>query len=342
MDPGQIKTLLVAVIECEQESSQSSNLLSSILLRLRNDSLLNAETIYSSINAACQRNNGGAAFILLQQAVQQGIRIDSYLANRLIQTLARNRKLNVACDLLEACQKGDLGPETRVEAATYTILLDYAGRIQKKDIVSRCIRLVERSGRMKLNEDTYLSALAIFAYAGDYKSALEVLDLYKKAQSIIQIRAYSLTLSSYLYSSTNRNSTGSTSSLQFNDSSSSLALFQLEHSEEMEAIVSGLIRTGQDTSETIASLILQFFCIRNDLPRADLYLKRLQCKGILPSLGALFEYSRLLTNNQDTRRAASFSAYLQLNGYTRFFASSLGLAGTINVTQRYTISIFFA
>ena len=348
IDSSYIKILLCACIQ-----TNSLTITKSYIEQFNALNVLNDELLYMGIHYACQAYNSDIAYYLHEYSIQYTeFKIDSYLLNKLIQLLIITNKLNIACDLLENCLKQEYGSDTKAELYTYTLLLDAVSHIHttptstptttttfttsttnNKAITTRALKIIEKSGKMKISEDTYISSLSIFCYNYDYISAIDILNQYQKSYNIIQIKAYSLVLTAFIYSIDNAYDTNDstptttitsttttrTTSTNNNNNNNNNNNKSYELYPDIDRIISTLIRSSLDTSETIASLILQYFCIRYDIVRADLYLKRLQANGILPAITALLAYSQLIDLKGDLRRSASFSAYLNLHGYKRFF-----------------------
>lgn len=124
--------------------------------------------------------------------------------------------------------------------------------------------------------------------------------MYRKYYGVIQTRAYSLVLLSYV-----RANERDRKNIINNNWHISIASCP-----EMDSVVSFLIRSNIDSSLTIANLIFRFFCSRGDIRRADVYFERMKAMGHQPCTTALVAFGELLVYLQDKKRSYNFYFYL--------------------------------
>lgn len=280
---------MVACIDTESVSMVIS------FLDLFNSSAdLTNELIYMCVHESCRRNFGDIALECFIYGLERDMRIDSYLINSLIQALTRTGKLDMACSILERAHYLEFGTEVKTEILSYSQLLDRAERDENRYILERILALIRSNRKSRPDEDTLMSALMTCAFTTDFPGAYEVFNIYEKTYGVTPSRVYSLLLSCYVSAARLSNSR--------------------PEAMNINSLVENMIQSRMDSTLSLASLILQYFCCRRDLNKAEIYLTRCQLMNLKLSTSSFVTYADLICEVGDIERAISLKAAMRQCG----------------------------
>ena len=275
--------IMAAAIE-----TKSEEILAAALKLFKATGYYNSELMYVGVRTACKKKVWNLAYSMLLEAQSNGLVSDTDAVNSVIQLLARYGKINEAWNVLELAHNRKFGPDADCDVSSYFMVISCAGRAHS-DVMVKAFKMMEKNFRVEIDENIFLVSLNTCSLAGDFTSAVEIFAVYERLYGVVQTRAYCLLLMSYV--------------------SSKESLVGLR-TPKLDAVVTFLIRSNIDSSITIANLIFQFFCVREDVSRAGIYLERLRSLQHRPSTSALLAYTNLVQKNQDGPRAVVLHAFM--------------------------------
>ena len=280
---GDCKMIMAAAIE-----TKSDEILSDSLDLFKRIGYFKSELLYVGVRIACKKKVWNMAYTMLLEAQANGLVSDTDAVNSVIQLLARYGKINEAWNILELAHNRKFGPDADCDLSSYFMVISCAGRAHS-DVMVKAFKMMEKNFRVEIDENIFLVALNTCSLAGDYMAAIEIYAVYERLYGVVQTRAYCLLLMSYV--------------------SSRESLLGIK-TPKLDAVVTFLVRSNIDSSVTIANLIFQFFCVREDASRASIYLERMRSLNHRPSTNALLSYVNLVLKLGDRAKAVVLHSFM--------------------------------
>lgn len=280
---GDCKMIMAAAIE-----TKSDEILADALKTFKSTAYYNSELMYVGVRIACKKKVWSMAYSMLLEAQTDGLVSDTDAVNSVIQLLARYGKINEAWNVLELAHNRKFGPDAECDLSSYFMVISCAGRAHS-DVMVKAFKMMEKNFRLEIDENIFLLALNTCSLAGDFSAGIEIFAVYERLYGVVQTRAYCLLLMSYV--------------------SSRESLIGVR-TPKLDAVVTFLVRSNIDSSITIANLIFQFFCVRDDVSRASVYLERMKSLSHRPSTNALLAYADLVLRSRDHPKAVMLLGYM--------------------------------
>ena len=302
-------TVLIATI-----GTNSVDLLRKVLKYYSERHYIDAELMYISIRLAVKNAiDSTIPYELLLKAFEKEIYLDVDTVNIVINALSRNLKLeelNIILDQLQRIEKVSSGDPLgfKCDMETYSLIISCATRLKNRDIMMKSFKLLEKNSNIELDEDLFLQALSVCSFQGDLVSAMSVFSLYKRFYGVVQMKAYCLLLLAHINSVKNNKVK--------EDYSSNNSRLLSEVTQNLESIVNFIIKSDIDNSSTVLSnLVLQHWCVQNELTKSSSYFVRMKTMGHLLSTAAIEYYSDVLCSHGDVQRGQEFYDWLVSNKY---------------------------
>ena len=206
-----------------------------------------------------------------------------------------------------------------------------------------------RRGLELYSETLFLTALNICATSGDYHTALRVFDLYEDRFGVVQQKAYSLVLVSYISSSYHEGPKDDNRNLFINTKGREMKFFtrkkkaldpckyprggdeaRTDHRSGIKttdappkliSLVQFLVNSNLDHSNVaLASLILNFKAMQGNVTDANSYFARITSlrHNKSPSSASLITYADLLRNEKKWTLARDLVLYMDKKGMIPF------------------------
>lgn len=260
--------------------TKSEEILNSALTLFKGIGYFNSELMYVGVRIACKKKVWNMAYFMLLEIQKNGLVSDTDAVNSVIQLLARYSKIQEAWNVLELAHNKEFGPDAECDVSSYFMIISCAGRAHS-DVMVKAFKMMEQNFKVEIDENLFLVALNTCSLAGDFNAAIEIFTVYERIYGVVQTRAYCLLLMSYV--------------------SSRESILGVK-TPKLDAVVTFLVKSNIDSSITISNLIFQFFCVREDLSRAAVYLDRMKSLNHRPSTSSLLSYVDLVIQVQDRYR----------------------------------------
>ncbi len=303
-------TVLIAAID-----TNSVDLLRKVLIYYSERHYIDAELMYIAIRLAVKNAiDSTIPYELLLKAFEKDIYLDVDTVNIVINALSRNLKLeelNVILDQLQRIEKISSGDPLgfKCDMETYSLIISCATRLKNRDIMMKSFKSLEKNSNIELDEDLFFKALSVCSFQGDLISAMSLFSLYKRFYGVVQVKAYCLLLLAHITSVKNNK-------IQENVDSKNNSRLSFEVTQNLESIVNFIIKSDLDNSSTVLSnLVLQHWCVQNELTKSSSYLDRMKSMGHLLSTAAIEYYSDVLCSHGDVVRGQEFYDWLVSNKY---------------------------
>ena len=275
--------IMAAAIEIRSEE-----ILADALQLFKSTGYLNSELLYVGVRIACKKKVWNLAYQMLLTTHQNGFVSDTDAVNSVVQLLARYGKINEAWNLIELAHQKKFGPDADCDLSSFFAIISCAGRAHS-DVMVKAFKTMEKNFRVEIDENIFLAALNTCSLAGDFTAAIEIFTVYERLYGVVQTRAYCLLLMSYV--------------------SSKDSMIGVK-TPKLDSVVTFLVKSNIDSSVTISNLIFQFFCVREDVSRAAIYLDRMRSLLHRPSTNALLSYVTLVLKLKDRTKAIALHAFM--------------------------------